>query len=71
MKRIVQQEIKKALLSMGELSLPASLIIQVDYAREKSHGDFSSNIALVLAKKLQVSPIELAERIKSDRKSVV
>ena len=45
MKRIVQQEIKKALLSMGELSLPASLTIQVDYAREKSHGDFSSNIA--------------------------
>ena len=59
MKRIVQQEIKKALLSMGELSLPASLIIQVDYAREKSHGDFSSNIALVLAKKLQVSPLSL------------
>lgn len=65
MKRIVQQEIKKALLSMGELSLPASLTIQVDYAREKSHGDFSSNIALVLAKKLQISPLQLAEKIKS------
>ena len=65
MKRIVQQEIKNALLSMGELSLPASLTIQVDYAREKSHGDFSSNIALVLAKKLQISPLQLAEKIKS------
>ena len=64
MKCIVQQEIKKALLSIGELSLPASLTIQVDYAREKSHGDFSSNIALVLAKQLQISPLQLAEKIK-------
>ncbi|MGC1854897.1 MAG: arginine--tRNA ligase [Candidatus Aquirickettsiella sp.] len=66
MKRIVQQEIKHALLSMDELSLPSSLSIQVDYAREKSHGDFSSNIALVLAKKLQISPLQLAEKIKSN-----
>lgn len=66
MKRIVQQEIKNALLSMGELSLVSSLNIQVDYAREKSHGDFSSNIALVLAKKLQISPLELAKKIKSN-----
>lgn len=66
MKSIVKQEIKKALLSIGsELSIPASLTIQVDYAREKSHGDFSSNIALVLAKKLRLSPLQLAEIIKS------
>lgn len=65
MKRIVQQEIKNALLSMGDLSLPSPLTIQVDYAREKSHGDFSSNIALVLAKKLQIPPLQLAEKIKS------
>lgn len=66
MKRIVQQEIKHALLSMSELSLPSSLTIQVDYAREKAHGDFSSNIALILAKKLQISPLQLAEKIKSN-----
>lgn len=67
MKCIVQQEIQKALLSLGnKFSLSASLTIQVDYAREKSHGDFSSNIALVLGKKLQISPLELAEIIKSN-----
>jgi arginyl-tRNA synthetase len=66
MKRIVQQEIKNALLSMGELPLDSSLAVQVDYAREKSHGDFSSNIALVLANKLQISPLELAKKIKSN-----
>ncbi len=66
MKRIVQQEIKTALLAMDEFPFPASLTIQVDYAREKSHGDFSSNVALVLAKKLQVSPRRLAEKIISN-----
>ncbi len=67
MKCIVQQEIQKALLSLeNKFSLPASLTIQVDYAREKSHGDFSSNIALVLGKKLQISPLKLAEIIKSN-----
>lgn len=67
MKCIVQQEIKKALLSLeNKFSVPASLNIQVDYAREKSHGDFSSNIALVLSKKLQMSPLQLAEIIKSN-----
>ena len=66
MKRIVQQEIKTALLAMDEFPFPASLTIQVDYAREKSHGDFSSNIALVLAKKLQISPRQLAEKIISN-----
>lgn len=66
MKRIVQQEIKTALLAMDQLPFPASLTIQVDYAREKSHGDFSSNIALVLAKKLKVSPRQLAEKIISN-----
>jgi arginyl-tRNA synthetase len=65
MKRIVQQEIKNALLSMG-VTLASSLTIQVDYAREKSHGDFSSNIALVLAKELQSPPLALAEKIKSN-----
>ena len=66
MKRIVQQEIKTALLAMDEFPFPASLTIQVDYAREKSHGDFSSNIALVLAKKLQIPPRQLAEKIISN-----
>ena len=66
MKRSVQQEIKTALLAMDEFPFPASLTIQVDYAREKSHGDFSSNIALVLAKKLQISPRQLAEKIISN-----
>lgn len=71
MKRIVQQEIKAALAAMGDLPLPPGLAVQVDYAREKTHGDFSSNIALVLAKTLQTNPRELANKIISTINSTI
>lgn len=62
MKPIIQQEIKTALAALKELpSLPLS--IEVDYARDKSHGDFSSNIALVLAQSLKKQPRQIAEAI--------
>lgn len=66
MKQMLKQEIQKALLSIDGFSAPSSSVIQVDYAREKLHGDFSSNIALVLAKQLKVQPLQLAEKIKSN-----
>jgi arginyl-tRNA synthetase len=62
MKHIIQQEIKAALAG-EELSAVLPVTIQVDYARDKSHGDFSSNIALVLAKSLKKQPRQLAEKI--------
>jgi arginyl-tRNA synthetase len=66
MKHIIQQEISKALASeelAAELSAFFPATIQVDYAREKSHGDFSSNIALLLAKPLKKQPRQVAEKI--------
>ena len=63
MKPIIQQEIKSALEAQEEISLLSPLNIEIDYARDKSHGDFSSNIALVLAKSLKKQPRQLAERI--------
>ncbi|WP_218814318.1 arginine--tRNA ligase [Rickettsiella endosymbiont of Dermanyssus gallinae] len=62
MKPIIQQEIKTA-LAAAEVPPLSSLTIQVDYARDKSHGDFSSNIALLLAKPLKKQPRQLAEQI--------
>lgn len=62
MKPIIQQEIKTA-LAAAEVSSLSSLTIQVDYARDKLHGDFSSNIALLLAKSLKKQPRQLAEQI--------
>ncbi len=37
--------------------------IQIDATKDKQHGDFASNIALVLAKSLQRKPREVAETI--------
>jgi arginyl-tRNA synthetase len=62
MKHTIQEEIKTALAVEGLTSL-SPVNIQVDYAREKSHGDFSSNIALILAKAVKTSPQLLAKKI--------
>ncbi len=40
-------------------------LISVDPPKEASFGDFSTNIAMILAKKLQRSPMEIAEEIVS------
>lgn len=37
--------------------------IQLQHTRDKKHGDFASNIAMVLAKKINKNPLELAELI--------
>lgn len=53
----------KQLQEAGELpAIPA--FIQVEPTKDKQHGDFASNIALVLAKPAQKKPREIAERIK-------
>lgn len=49
----------------GELSLPpdAADRIQVEYARGADHGDYASNIAMMLAKGAGMAPRQLAERL--------
>ncbi|HVE44599.1 MAG TPA: arginine--tRNA ligase [Gammaproteobacteria bacterium] len=55
-------EALKQLQSVGEFSaVPA--FIQVDPTKDKQHGDFASNIAMILAKAMQKNPREVAERI--------
>lgn len=52
----------KRLQESGELpAIPA--FIQVDSTKDKKHGDFASNIALILAKPAKKNPREIAERI--------
>lgn len=66
MKEHIAQLIESAL---GQLTtdgtLPAELTpnIMVENSRDKSHGDFASNIALTLAKQARMSPRALAEKI--------
>lgn len=52
----------KGLQEAGELpAMPA--FIQIDATKDKTHGDFATNIALILAKPAQKKPREIAERI--------
>src|SRR3990167_9514974 len=58
---LLQSAVQK-LQTMGELpAIPA--FIQVEPTKDKAHGDFASNIALILAKPAQKKPREIAERI--------
>lgn len=65
MKSQIEQLIQSALTklqSSGELpTLPAA--IQVEAAKDKQHGDFATNVALMLAKAAQKKPRDVAEMI--------
>ena len=53
----------EALKAQGRLPAETELPIQVERARDPRHGDFATNLAMVLAKALRADPRQLAERI--------
>jgi arginyl-tRNA synthetase len=62
----IQQLLQQALSTLSELaaSLPISSDqIQVEVTKDEKFGDFSSNIAMVLAKQAKQSPRAIAEKI--------
>ena len=66
MKEELQQRLHTALAgltSTGSLNCDIPDSITIDRTRDKSHGDFATNIALVLAKSAGMPPRELAEAI--------
>ncbi|UTW03150.1 arginine--tRNA ligase [Amphritea atlantica] len=66
MKQHIADLISTALTSlMDEGTLPADTqpTIMVENTRDKSHGDFASNIALTLAKAAKCNPRELSQKI--------
>jgi len=52
------------LQSENKLS-PTHVAINVEHARNKQHGDFTTNVALLLAKKMAVDPLNIAALIQS------
>lgn len=65
MKDTIRQLIQQALAQLvTEGVLPEGLTpaIQVENARDKTHGDFASNIAMMLAKPAGMKPRDLAEK---------
>lgn len=68
MKDHIRQLVHSALQQLvAEGTLPADLQpnIQVENARDKAHGDFASNIAMMLAKPAGMKPRDLAEKIQA------
>ena len=66
MKDTIRQLIQQALTRLvNEGVLPEGLTpaIQVENARDKTHGDFASNIAMMLAKPAGLKPRDLAEKL--------
>jgi len=65
MKQHIESLIQAALTQMREAGeLPESqVVIQIDTTKDKQHGDFASNIALMMAKLAQKKPREMADRI--------
>jgi arginyl-tRNA synthetase len=64
-KQHIERLVRRALAQLQESGeLPASLaFIQIDPTKDKQHGDFASNIALILAKAIQKKPRLVAEQI--------
>lgn len=61
-RQLIQQAITQ-LVNEGVLPEGLSPAIQVENSRDKTHGDFASNIAMMLAKPAGMKPRDLAEKI--------
>ena len=65
---ILKDTIKKALLEVYNIDYSVENII-IETPKEKTHGDFSSNIAMKLARELHNSPINIAKALLENLKS--
>ncbi|APC19951.1 arginine--tRNA ligase, partial [Pseudomonas protegens] len=61
-RQLIQQAITQ-LVTEGVLPEGLTPAIQVENTRDKTHGDFASNIAMMLAKPAGMKPRDLAEKI--------
>jgi arginyl-tRNA synthetase len=64
MKSIIQKHLYKALesIQIDPFQLQKT-VLPIEYSRTVEHGDFSSSIALILAKSLNIAPVTLAQKI--------
>ena len=64
MKEQISQAISQAIAQLaadGSIALPWDGEVQVSRTKDPSHGDFATNIAMVFAKQVQMSPREFAD----------
>ena len=67
-RKIIKKAVKDSCLLAGEVGAKL-LDFSVEKPREKSHGDYSTNVALVGAKLLKKNPMKIAEEIKAKIKT--
>lgn len=69
LKEVLAVEVKKVLdTHAAEWGLDDASLwseVRIEHPRESSHGDYSSNVALKLAKSLKKAPLEVAQMIKN------
>jgi len=58
--------ISNNLIALADEQIPKLDQIKIERCRDKSHGDFATNIAMVIAKRANTTPRDLAEKIVSD-----
>ncbi len=66
MKLIIEELLKQALTELqavGAIPNDFQGVIKVDTTKDSKHGDFATNLALMLAKPARMSPMVLAEKI--------
>lgn len=66
MKQQLQDLVHQAVQTLAQtlkVNLPEELSINIDNARDKNHGDYASNIAMVLAKVFKQAPQNLASQL--------
>ena len=63
----MKSEIRKILLaSVKKIYKKKNLVFDITRTKTKSHGNWSSNIALILGKELNQQPREIAEKLVSN-----
>lgn len=68
MKTALQNRIQQALdhlRTKEALAIPDAVSVNVEHAKNKEHGDYATNIALVLSKQVKMAPRDFAIKIKS------
>ena len=66
MKQIIEKLIRESISSINkDNSITPELLsnIRVDRTKDRAHGDFASNIAMMLAKPLKKNPRQIAQDI--------
>lgn len=66
MKHILESLLKQSLVLLqqsGEIPADVEAEIQIDRAKDKNHGDYASNLALILAKPCKQPPRKIAESL--------